>query len=76
MSDRADSSLTGKLLAEGFARTGPVATALSDPIADTPSRNDRRGRAAQLVPSPQSGLHRRRKYSSTRRRGSRGWRGQ
>ena len=36
MSDRADSSLTDKLLAENFVRTGPVAAALSDPIADTP----------------------------------------
>lgn len=36
MPDRADSNLTDKLLAEGFARTGPVATSLSDPIADTP----------------------------------------
>lgn len=36
MSDRADFNLTGKLLAENFARTGPAATALSDPIADTP----------------------------------------
>lgn len=36
MSDRGDSNLTSKLLAENFARTGPVAMALSDPIADTP----------------------------------------
>jgi ParB family protein of integrating conjugative element (PFGI_1 class) len=36
MSDRVDPHLTDKLLADGFARTGPVATALSDPIADTP----------------------------------------
>lgn len=36
MSDRADSSLTDKLLAENFARTSPAAKALSDPIADTP----------------------------------------
>lgn len=36
MSDRADSNLTSKLLAENFARTGPTAMALSDPIADTP----------------------------------------
>ena len=35
-SDKPPQELTSKLLAEGFARTGPIATTPSDPLADTP----------------------------------------
>ncbi len=35
MADRNSNDLVGKLLSEGFQRTGPAAQALSDPIADT-----------------------------------------
>ena len=36
MTDRNVQDIADKLLAEGFQRNGPVADALSDPIADTP----------------------------------------
>ncbi len=36
MTDLTPQDMAGKLLAEGFARTGPDAAALTDPIADTP----------------------------------------
>ena len=36
MSDMTSQDMAGKLLAAGFERNGPTATALSDPIADTP----------------------------------------
>ncbi|MFN3985905.1 MAG: ParB family protein [Rhodocyclaceae bacterium] len=36
MADLTPQDMASKLLAEGFARTGPVATALTDPVADTP----------------------------------------
>lgn len=36
MADLTPQDMAGKLLAEGFARTGPDAAALTDPIADTP----------------------------------------
>ncbi|GKT02090.1 ParB family protein [Acidovorax sp. SUPP3434] len=36
MSDMTSQDMAGKLLAAGFERSGPTATALSDPIADTP----------------------------------------
>jgi ParB family protein of integrating conjugative element (PFGI_1 class) len=36
MADMTSQDMAGKLLAAGFERSGPAATALSDPIADTP----------------------------------------
>ncbi|MBS0474837.1 MAG: ParB family protein [Proteobacteria bacterium] len=36
MADMTSQDMAGKLLAAGFERVGPSATALSDPIADTP----------------------------------------
>jgi ParB family protein of integrating conjugative element (PFGI_1 class) len=36
MTDLTPEGMASKLLAEGFQRSGPVAAALSDPIADTP----------------------------------------
>jgi len=30
--------MAGKLMAEGFSRSGPAAQALSDPLTDTPDR--------------------------------------
>jgi ParB family protein of integrating conjugative element (PFGI_1 class) len=36
MADMTSQDMAGKLLAAGFERSGPTATALSDPIADTP----------------------------------------
>ena len=36
MADMTSQQMAGKLLAAGFERVGPSATALSDPIADTP----------------------------------------
>lgn len=36
MADLTPQNMAGKLLAEGFARNGPDAAALTDPIADTP----------------------------------------
>jgi ParB family protein of integrating conjugative element (PFGI_1 class) len=36
MAELTPQDVAGKLLAEGFARTGPDAAALTDPIADTP----------------------------------------
>lgn len=36
MADMTSQDMAGKLLAAGFERSGPSATALSDPIADTP----------------------------------------
>ncbi|XAH21910.1 ParB family protein [Xylophilus sp. GW821-FHT01B05] len=36
MADMTSQDMAGKLLAAGFERSGPPATALSDPIADTP----------------------------------------
>ena len=36
MTEMTSQDMTGKLLAAGFERVGPSATALSDPIADTP----------------------------------------
>ncbi|HBP1803664.1 ParB family protein [Pseudomonas aeruginosa] len=36
MADMTSQDMAGKLLAAGFERSGPAATALTDPIADTP----------------------------------------
>ena len=36
MAEMTSQDMAGKLLAAGFERGGPSATALSDPIADTP----------------------------------------
>ena len=36
MADMTPQDMAGKLLAAGFERSGPSATVLSDPIADTP----------------------------------------
>lgn len=36
MAEMTSQDMAGKLLAAGFERSGPSATALSDPIADTP----------------------------------------
>ena len=36
MAEMTSQDMAGKLLAAGFERSGPAATALSDPIADTP----------------------------------------
>src|SRR3546814_20969448 len=36
MADMRSQDMAGKLLAAGFERSGPSATALSDPIVDTP----------------------------------------
>lgn len=36
MPDTSAHDIAGKLLSDGFARTGPVASTLSDPLADTP----------------------------------------
>lgn len=36
MADLSPQDMAGKLLAEGFSRTGPDTSALTDPIADTP----------------------------------------
>ena len=36
MAEITSQQMAGKLLAAGFERSGPAASALSDPIADTP----------------------------------------
>ena len=36
MADISEQEMTAKLMSDGFGRTGVVAAALTDPVADTP----------------------------------------
>ena len=36
MTDASPEDIVSKLLSDGFTRNGPVASSMSDPIADTP----------------------------------------